>query len=171
MNKSPFQDEYLLSGFRLTRFRVEDAKVVAGKLATIDPWLALGYSAIHLENYLSTIDPSLHCYTIMVDNVIVGVVAVRYPWLRGAYLELIGLFPDAQRRGLGTAILDWLEQETTPWAANLWVLVSSFNDSAKRFYLRQGFRVIGDIEALVSLKSTELLLRKVLRLPTQKSKR
>ena len=101
----------------------------------------------------------------MVDNVIAGVVAVRYPWLRGAYLELIGLFPDRQGQGLGTTILQWLEQETQPWATNCWVLVSSFNDLAKRFYLRQGFREVGSIEALVSLQSTELLLRKVLRLP------
>jgi GNAT superfamily N-acetyltransferase len=165
MNERHFHDEYLLPGFRLVRLRTEDAKTVAGKLAAISPWLALGYSAIQLEKYLLTGDPSLHRYTVIVDNVIAGVVAVRYPWLRGAYLELIGLFPEQQGRGLGTAILQWLEQETKPWAANLWVLVSSFNDSAKRFYFQQGFREIGSIEALVSLQSTELLLRKVLRWP------
>ena len=87
----------------------------------------------------------------------------RYPWLKGAYLELFGFFPNQQNKGLGTAVLNWLERETESQAANLWVLVSSFNDSAKRFYLRQGFREIGAIEALVSSKSTELLLRKVLR--------
>lgn len=165
MNKGPFHEEYLLSGCRLVRLRVEDAKAVAGKLAAINPWLALGYSAAQLENYLSASDPSLHRYTVMVDNTIAGAVAVRYPWLRGAYLELIGLFPDQQGQGFGGAILQWMEQETKPWAANLWVLVSSFNDAAKRFYLRQGFREIANIEALVSLQSSELLLRKVLRLP------
>ena len=165
MNEKPFRDDYLLFGCRLIRLRAEDRKAVAGKLATISPWFTLGYSAVQLENYLSASDPSLHRYTVMVDEMIAGVVAVRYPWLRGAYLELIGLFPDQQGRGLGTAILQWMEQETKPWAANLWVLVSSFNDAAKRFYLRQGFREIASIEALVSVQSTELLLRKVLRLP------
>jgi GNAT superfamily N-acetyltransferase len=96
---------------------------------------------------------------------IAGVVAVRYPWLKGSYLELIGLFPDRQGQGLGAAILQWMEQETKPWAMNCWVLVSSFNDAAKRFYLRQGFKEIANIEALVSARSNELLLRKVLRAP------
>ena len=165
MKAKPFCDDHLLSGFRLVRLRAEDAKVVADKLATINPWLALGYSAAQLENYLSAGDPSLHRYAVVIDEMIAGVVAVRYPWLRGAYLELIGLFPDQQGRGLGTSILQWMEEETNPWAMNCWVLVSSFNDAAKRFYLRRGFREIANIEALVSLQSTELLLRKVLRLP------
>lgn len=165
MNARPFGDEYLLSGFGLVRLRVEDTKAVAGQLATINPWLALGYSAAQLENYLLADDPSLHRYAVMGDNAIVGVVAVRYPWLRGAYLELIGLFPGQQGRGLGAAILQWMERETKPWAMNCWVLVSSFNEAGKRFYLRQGFREIANIEALVSPRSSELLLRKVLRLP------
>ena len=165
MNERPFGDEYVLSGCRLVRLRVEDAKAVAGKLATINPWLVLGYSAAQLEKYLSADDPSLHRYTVMVDEMIAGVVAVRYPWLRGSYLELIGLCPDQQGRGLGTAILHWMERETETLAMNCWVLVSSFNDSARRFYLRQGFREITTLEALVSRHSHELLLRKVLRLP------
>ena len=165
MNERPFRDECVLSGCRLVRLRLEDAEGIADRLALMDPWLALSYSAAQLEKYLSADDPSLHRYTIMVDEMIAGVVAVRYPWLRGSYLELIGLFPDQQGKGLGTAILQWMEQETKPWAMNCWVLVSSFNDAAKRFYLRQGFTEIANIEALVSARSTELLLRKVLRAP------
>ena len=165
MNERPFRDEYVLSGCCLVRLRVEDAKMVAGKLATINPWLALGYSAAQLEKYLSADEPSLYRYTVMVDEMIAGGVAVRYPWLRGSYLELIGLCPDQQGRGLGTAILHWMERETETLAMNCWVLVSSFNDSARRFYLRQGFREITTLEALVSRHSNELLLRKVLRLP------
>jgi len=42
------------------------------------------------------------------------------------------------------------------------ILVSSFNRTARRFYLRQGFGEIGAIEALASAKSTGLLLRKAL---------
>ncbi len=165
MNERPFRDEYVLSGCRFVQLQAEDAKVVSDKLATINPWLTLGYSAAQLEKYLSADDPSLHRYTVMVDEMIAGVVAVRYPWLRGSYLELIGLFPGQQGKGLGTAILQWMERETKPWAMNCWVLVSSFNEAAKRFYLRQGFREIANIEALVSARSSELLLRKVLRAP------
>ena len=165
MNQRPFRNEYVLSGCHLVRLRAEDAEGIAGRLALMDPWLALSYSAAQLEKYLSADDPSLHRYTVIVDEMIIGVVAVRYPWLRGSYLELIGLFPDQQGKGLGAAILQWMERETKPWAMNCWVLVSSFNEAAKRFYLRQGFREIANIEALASARSSELLLRKVLRAP------
>ena len=160
----PFLDRYTLSGFSLAPIEGADAKMIAGELIEMDPWRTLNYAAASLESYLSASSPALHRYAIKVDNGgIAGVVTVRYPWLKGAYLELIGLFPNRQKKGLGTAVLNWLERETGSQAANLWVLVSSFNDSANRFYLRQGFREIGAIEALVSSKSTELLLRKVLR--------
>lgn len=166
MSAGPFLDRYALSGFALAPIEREDAERIAAEMVKMDPWLTMNYSVAPLERYLSTPSPALHRYAIAVDGVTAGVVTVRYPWLRGAYLELIGLFPGRQSNGLGTAVLRWLERETEPHAANLWVLVSAFNRAAQRFYLRQGFREIGAIEALVSAKSTELLLRKTLRSPS-----
>ncbi len=166
MRSGPFLDRYALSGFALAPIEREDARCIAAEMVKMDPWLTMNYSATPLENYLSTPSPALHRYVIEVNGATAGVVTVRYPWLRGAYLELIGLFPSWQKNGLGTAVLRWLERETEPHAANLWVLVSSFNRAAQRFYFRQGFREIGAIEALVSAKSTEFLLRKALRLPS-----
>ncbi len=162
-----FQDHYSLSGFVLIRLRLEHAKTIADKLAGINPWLALNYSAARLESYLLSADASLYRYTVMVDGAITGIVAVRYPWLKGPYLELIGLFPHRQKQGFGTAILEWFEQETKPWATNLWVLVSSFNEGAHRFYLRHGFKEIGAIEALVYPQGTEILLRKMIQPPAR----
>lgn len=166
MTEDLFRDRYRLNGFELVRPRPEDARIIAGEMVRMDPWRALNYSAVNLESYLLAPDPSLRRYAVRLDGRVAGVVAVRYPWLKGAYLELIGLFPAAQGQGFGTTILQWLERTTAARATNLWVLVSSFNDGARRFYLRYGFREIGAIEALVSLQSTELLLRKVLRLPS-----
>lgn len=163
MNAGLFLDHYTLSGFSLAPIRPEDAKTIADEMVRMNPWRFLNYSTAALESYLSATDLALYRYVVTIDEGIAGVVAVRYPWLRGAYLELIGLFPGHQQKGFGAAILHWLERETEARAANLWVLVSACNDGARRFYLRQGFQEIGPIEALVSTKSTELLLRKVLR--------
>lgn len=166
MKPDPFQESYSLTGCALLRLCATDAKVISSQLAAMNPWRALNYSAVQLENYLLAPDSALNRYTVRVDNTIVGIVAVRYPWLKGPYLELIGLFPEIQRRGLGTAIMAWFESVAQPTATNLWVLVSSFNESARRFYLRHGFKEIGQIDALVYPQSTELLLRKVIRAPS-----
>jgi len=160
-----FREQYDLSGFRLASPQQDDAELIAGEMLGMEPWRTLNYSAASLRAYLLAPDPSLHRYAVWVDRAIGGVIAVRYPWLRGAYLELIGLFPERQKQGFGTVLLDWLERETEARAANLWVLVSDFNHAAQRFYLRRGFQQVGAIEALVSAESSELLLRKVIRLP------
>ncbi|HAO32039.1 MAG TPA: GNAT family N-acetyltransferase [Candidatus Competibacter sp.] len=163
MKEGPFCGGYDLTGCCLTPPREEDAQVIAAQMVQMDPWRTLNYSAAALQSYILAPDPGLHRYAVRVDDAVSGVIAVRYPWLRGAYLELIGVFPDRQNQGLGAALLDWLERETAARAANLWVLVSGFNHAAQRFYLRQGFHEIGAIDSLVSAGSAELLLRKVLR--------
>ena len=89
-----------------------------------------------------------------------GVVCVKYPWLRGAYLELIAVFPPQRGRGLGADVIRWLEEEVPNSAPNLWTLVSSFNRRARDFYERQGFAAIGAIDDLVKPGYTEILLRK-----------
>jgi N-acetylglutamate synthase-like GNAT family acetyltransferase len=139
-----------------------DAKMIATNMVAINPWRTLGYSVVQLENYLISTDPALYRFTVRVDQDIAGVVAIRHPWLKGPYLELIAIFPHKQQRGLGTTILQWLEQQAKPTNKNVWVLVSSFNKVAKKFYLQQGFKEIAPIESLVSTQSTELLLRKII---------
>lgn len=162
MKTDLFQDSYPLAGGSLTRLHAADAQRIASQLAAMNPWRALNYSAIQLENYLLAPDSALNRYAVRVDDATVGIVAVRYPWLKGPYLELIGLFPEMQNQGLGAAIMGWFEYVAQPVATNLWVLVSSFNEAAQRFYLRQGFTEIGRIDALVYPQSTELLLRKTI---------
>jgi hypothetical protein len=45
---------------------------------------------------------------------------------------------------------------------NVWILVSSFNTRARRFYARQGYTEIGTLTDFVQPGCDEVLLRKVL---------
>jgi diamine N-acetyltransferase len=158
----PFGAEaYRLPGCVLDRLRAsEDARSLAAMLVRLEPWRTLGYTADGIARYLAGDDPGLHRYRIVVDGDTVGVVCVRHPWLRGAYIELIGLGPGGRGRGLGGDIVTWIENETrTP---NLWALVSSFNEPARRFYARHGFVEIAPLEDLVAEGHQEILLRKSL---------
>jgi GNAT superfamily N-acetyltransferase len=137
--------------------------LLAHLLVGLDPWRTLGYRADDLAGYLARDDPALHRYAITADTDGLGVVCVRHPWLRGPYIELIGLPPAAQGRGLGGATVAWIEAETRGVAANVWALVSSFNQPARRFYARRGFVEIAPVADLVAPGHTEILLRKVLR--------
>lgn len=154
-------DAYRLRACVLARLRApEDARSLAAMLIGLEPWRTLGYTADRLARYFARDDPGLHRYRIVVDGDTVGVLCVRHPWLRGAYIELIGLGPSGRGRGLGGDIVAWIENETR--AANLWALVSSFNEPARRFYARQGFVEIAPLADLVAEGYQEILLRKPL---------
>ncbi len=141
---------------------LEQAQEIAAMLAVSEPWLSLKLSAAALEGYLSREDAALRRYVISVDGGVAGVICLRHPWLRGPYIELLGLSTVHRGKGLGRQVLAWAESEARREAKNLWVLTSSFNLQAQSFYRNLGFLPIGNIEGLVSPEHDEILLRKIL---------
>lgn len=138
------------------------AAVIGRTLAGMEPWKTLGYGAEGLARGLASPHPDLTCYLAMRGGEVQGLVVVRYPWLRGAYIELFAVLPGAQGQGIGRAILEFIESSYQGRTANLWLLVSGFNAGARRFYAQRGFNQIGIIENLVAQGQDEVLLRKVI---------
>lgn len=138
------------------------AQAVAAMLAASEPWATLQFSAAALAKYLTREDPALRRYLISVEGRVAGVICVRHPWLRGPYIELLGLAPEQRGRGLGRAVMAWAEAEARREAKNLWVVASAFNRQALKFYDSLGFRPIGAIPGLVQPGQDEILLRKPL---------
>lgn len=140
----------------------EQALAAAEILSVSEPWVSLKFSVTALANYLTRDDAALRRYLISVDDNLVGVICVRHPWLRGPYIEMLGLFPNYRSKGIGKQVLAWAETEARREAKNLWVVTSSFNHQALNFYQRLGFYPIGPIQGLVSPEHDEILLRKCL---------
>lgn len=155
---------YTLKSCELCTLAPPAVTLLSQHLSQMSPWNVLSYTADQLSTYLLSTDPGLYKYQIMVEKQVVGIVCIRYPWLRGAYLELIAIYPQWQQQGIGPQIICWFEQELNyATLKNLWVLVSSFNEKAKLFYQRAGFKEIGPVEDLVKIGYTEILLRKMLK--------
>ena len=142
----------------------EDAPALAARLVALTPWRELGYSAAGLAAYLARPDPGLHRFRITRGEATAGVLGVRYPWLRGPYLELIALLPGHEGQRLGGRILDWMRRQA-PDANSLWALVSAFNEPAHAFYARHGFREVAPLPDLVAPGFEEILLRKIVAEP------
>jgi diamine N-acetyltransferase len=140
----------------------EQAQQVAEMLAASEPWLSLNFSAASLAGYLRREDAALHRYLVSVDGKVAGIICVRHPWLRGPYIELLGVSPNQRGKGIGKQVLAWVEAEARRESKNLWVLTSSFNHQAQKFYQSLGFYPIGPIQGLVSPEHDEILLRKVI---------
>lgn len=161
-SKPPFGGTFvqLRSCILISRFSAIDAATLGQSLAGIDPWLTLGFSSDSLAGYLQRNDPALFRFAVSIDEEIVGAVCVRYPWLRGPYIEFLGIKFDFQGRGLGKEILTWVEEETKSHARNLWIAVSHFNNRAISIYEHLGFTQIGLLDGLVIDGKSEVLLRK-----------
>lgn len=137
-----------------------EARRLAGLLAGMDPWHRLGIGESALSGYLLRPDPALRRYAVRVGGQLAGLICVRFPWLRGPFIELLGLGETFQGRGLGTRLLGWAEAEARRESKNLWVSASAFNAGARRFYRRHGFAEVAELEGLVSPGQAEILFRK-----------
>ena len=89
-----------------------------------------------------------------------GLALLRQRFLLGDYLELLAIAPWAQGKGLGGTFLAYLENVVFARAKNLFACVSDFNQGARRFYERHGYREIGPIPNFLIQGSAEILLRK-----------
>ncbi len=139
-----------------------DADALGALLAGIDPWKAHGRPASVMADRFRRADPSAGRFAIRAEGEIVGAVVVRFPFLRGAYLETLGLAETARGRGIGRAIIEWMEQEIAGEAANLWLCVTDWNEAARRFYRANGFAEVGLLPDLSVEGMTEVFMRKQL---------
>jgi GNAT superfamily N-acetyltransferase len=159
----PFSSRtYVLPSCNLQKVKRSEAQNLAAALVTMDPWLTLEYQADALAAYLGRPDPTLFLFTIRYSGETAGVLCLRYPWLKGVYLELLALFPPHQGLGLGREIMSWTETRARSQTKNFWVMVSFFNHRARRFYQDLGFGEIACLQNLIKEGYDELLLRKIL---------
>ena len=142
----------------------QDAAKILGKAFTeIDPWARYPYPASALEGYFGGNETGAPRYCVRVGGALAGAVGVREVWLRGPYMQFLGILPSFQRLGIGKLVLDWFEAAARQRDdRNIWVTASDFNADAIRFYERFGFGRVASLEDLVRDGKTELLLRKSL---------
>jgi diamine N-acetyltransferase len=162
----PFSSgSYAMTSCTLRRVGEQDVPTLSGRMASMDPWMTLGYSREGLSRYLLRDDPALGRFVVDRAGEMAGLLCIRHPWLRGPYIEVLAVFERYQRSGTATEILRWVEDQARPVSPNLWTLVSAFNSGARMFYRRCGFLEVAPIPQLIQPGLDEILLRKILQQP------
>ena len=83
----------------------------------------------------------------------------------GGYLKLIAIAAHHQGQGIGSLLLSHVEQTVQLHSRDLFLLASHFNHDAHRFYVRHGYREIGQLPDYVRPEITEHIFWKRLRTP------
>lgn len=143
---------------------LEDVGSLAAAFADMEPWRSYPFSSASLMSYLGGQEPGAPRLALRLEARTVGVIGLRLNWLRGPYVQFLGVLPDAQGAGLGGLALGYAEAEARRGAErNIWVAVSDFNRRARAFYERAGYEVAAELLDLVKEGRAEILMRKRLR--------
>jgi ribosomal protein S18 acetylase RimI-like enzyme len=165
MNSGPYfsASTEIDPSLKLSLLLAADCPSLAASIVAMEPWSVMNYPADRLCEFLATQDGGVTRCLIEVGGEKAGVISVRYPWLKGPYLELLALLPPFQQRGIGGMLLQRFESEAVSREArNLFVCASSFNERALRFYQSHGFHDAAVLPGLVAEGYDEILLRKFL---------
>lgn len=139
----------------------ESAERLGSAFAAIDPWARYRYTPDMLSTFLSAKEEDAPRFEIASEGALAGAICVRKTWLRGPYLQFLGILPPFQSRGIGVIALSRFEAEGRgAGARNIWVSASEFNERALAFYERFGFTRIATLDGLVADGIAEILFRK-----------
>jgi [ribosomal protein S18]-alanine N-acetyltransferase len=127
-------------------------------MVTSEPWLTLRRSYDSALRALQ--DPGKELHAVLNGDEVCGFILLDLRGLLAGYIQTICVRSDLRGHGLGTALITWAEQRIFQESPNVFLCVSSFNDGARRLYVRMGYEVVGRLARFVVGQHDELLLRK-----------
>ncbi|MEN8121421.1 MAG: N-acetyltransferase [Bacteroidota bacterium] len=134
--------------------------ICANIMASTEPWITLG---INYDKLMNTINDSLNeVFVAYVQKEIIGTIIIQTKGAFSGYLKSIAIKTNWQDKHLGKIMMKFLEEEIFSEHTNVFLCVSSFNLAAKRFYLKLGYEVIGEIKNYLVKGQDEILMRKTI---------
>lgn len=164
----------------------DEKPALARRICAIDPWLRLGstpdamlasWNAEPQWKHLVATDDTgilgavifcLHCGPDRVRALGVGhFLDLFYPasaadTARAGYIRILAVFPGAQARGTGQALLAAAEFQVAGSTDRIFLCVSDVNTGARRLYERLGYAFVGAIHDCIIPGNTENLMTKPL---------
>jgi ribosomal protein S18 acetylase RimI-like enzyme len=137
-----------------------EAQACATIMATSDPWITLGRT---FDRCLVTVrDTALERYVAIDNGEVVGFVLISMRGTFSGYVKSIAVREDWRGRGLGSALLAFVEERIFRETQNVFICVSSFNVRAQALYSRLGYETVGDLHDFIARGYDERLLRKTI---------
>jgi ribosomal protein S18 acetylase RimI-like enzyme len=123
-----------------------------------DPWITLGMD--HARCRAAFDGECKEVYVLKEDDALAGFVILQVCGSFKGYIQILCINEAFRGKGLGTILLQFCEERILTISPNIFICVSSFNNSAIKLYERFGFKLVGELHDFVRSGYSELLLRK-----------
>jgi ribosomal-protein-alanine N-acetyltransferase len=139
---------------------IEDAKVCAGMMADSEPWISLQRN---FDESLSIItEPTREVYIGCIDEEIVGVIIIEMLGTFKGYIKSVCVSSQHRGKGIGSSLMNHAEDRIFSETPNVFLLVSNFNEGARKLYVRLGYSEVGEFKDYIVRGHSEILMRKTL---------
>lgn len=137
------------------------ALALSSAIASMDPWKRYGFDPAILMRLCMPAEASAPRYLVTHHHEVVGLFALKLGWMFGSYLHILAILPSWQGRGIGGAVLGWIEERARAnGERNQFVVTSAFNTRGLALYESHGFEQIATMPGLIDDSESEILLRK-----------
>ena len=137
---------------------VPEAEICAGMMSSLEPWVTLKRD--YDSSLKIIIDPAREVYLALAGDQIAGFTILVIHGALVGYIQSICVAPPWRNKGIGGQLMAVAETRIFQEAPNAFIMVSSFNPDAERFYHRLGFETIGELKDYIIPGHSEFLLRK-----------
>jgi ribosomal protein S18 acetylase RimI-like enzyme len=131
-------------------------------MAGSEPWITLGRTLEMCRRVC--LNPDYHVFLARAGEERLGFALVHRRGVVGSpYLATLAVASGHRSRGIGQRLVEHVEDVFRTEARHLFLCVSSFNERARRFYLRLGFTQVGEFKDYFIDGASELLMYRRLR--------
>lgn len=139
--------------------RDADYEWAAELMAKSEPWVTLQRDQDQCRAAVRR--PGTELFIGLEGDQRLGFVLVAERGLAGSpYIASIAVDTTARSRGVGSALLDFVEARYRGSREHLFLLVSSFNPRARRLYERRGYQQVGEIPDYIVAGHSEYIMHK-----------
>lgn len=135
-----------------------ELSAAAQLMAGSEPWITLQRDIATI--YQSMVHPDKELLVATHMDQLVGLVVINMHGVLAGYIQSLCVAEAWRGRGIGGALLAAAEERILRDAPNVFLLVSAFNDGARRLYERAGYQHVGTLPDFVVRGHAELVLRK-----------
>jgi [ribosomal protein S18]-alanine N-acetyltransferase len=137
-----------------------EARTCATLMSTSEPWVRFGRD--FEKSYALIRDPSREVYVAVTGEApsVVGFVVLVMQGAFVGYIQSLAVGDGWRGLGIGTALMEFVEQRVLREQPNVFICASSFNPGAQRLYERLGYRRVGELTDFMVAGHSEILYRK-----------